>query len=285
MENFIDTFLSLGGPSTIIGASIYIADKEKISKASNPCSVPSTWIIILTWLAELACLWLSFLMASLLYEVSAKDAADDVFSTNKWLIFCRAVFVSLVVVVNLGSGLSLGFAKMAQNALCCGTFHNEIEKGKGFKGGPMKYLYFVLEVIMVVALPLVGLFGIHERISKYDSVCDGDVLKLDMLDGSKELSMGTYYGWTILFFGISLAIRLARSLVFSLLHGVEKNNMVSNPSFSEAKSFFAVNKILQEIEENVEMERDIRKNSRYEVTYDLSKSSSKGIGRADLQFI
>lgn len=282
MENFIDSFLSLASPATIVGATIYITDKNKLSRAVNPVGNVSSWATILTWLAELGCLWTSYYMSTLLYEVSQKQEDDDVFSLNSVFLLIRAIFVSLVVLLNLSSGLSLSLAKSIQSMLCCGTFHDDKEKKKSYKGGMMKYLYFILEVVTVAVLPIIGFSGMNKRLSMYSGVCDGKVLDMQTLDASKELSMGTYYGWTIVFFGISLGIRLLRSLVVPFLHGNEKNNLVSYPSFTEAKSFVHLNNHLQAIEENHAMEQDIRKRSRVEVTYNLTNNISNGPERLDL---
>lgn len=281
MENFIDSFLSLTSPATIVGATIYIVDKKKIDKAVNPISNVSSWMIVITWLAELGCLWTSFYLSTLLYEVSQKQKDDDVFSVNSIFILIRAIFVSLVVVLNLASGLSLGLAKQIQNILCCGTYHDDQKLTKSYKGGLMKYVYFLLEVATLSLLPIIGISGLNDRLSMYAGVCDGKVLDMQTLDASKELSMGTYYGWTMAFFGISLGIRLLRSLVFPLLHGSEKNNLVSYPSFEKAKSLMHLNNHLQSIEENHAIEQDIRKRTRVEVTYDLTSNTS-GPQRLDL---
>ena len=281
MENFIDSFLSLTSPATIVGATVYVVDKNK-SKIVNPISNVSSWMIIITWLAELGCLWTSYYLSTLLYEVSQKQEDDGVFSLNSVFILIRAIFVSLVVVLNLASGLSLQLAKSIQSVLCCGTYHDNEGLSKSYKGGVMKYIYFLLEVATVALLPILGISGLNERLSMYAGVCDGKVLHMETLDASKELSMGTYYGWTMVFFGISLGIRLLRSLVFPLLHGSEKNNLVSYPSFEKAKTLSQLNNHLQSIEDNHQMEQDIRKRTRVEVTYNLTSGNTSGPQRLDL---
>lgn len=281
MENFINSFLSLTSPATIVGATVYVVDKNQ-NKVVNPISNVSSWMIIITWLAELGSLWTSYYLSTLLYEVSQKQEDDDVFSLNSVFILIRAIFVSLVVVLNLASGLSLGLAKSIQSVLCCGTYHDNEERLKSYKGGVMKYIYFLLEVATVALLPILGISGLNERLSMYAGVCDGKVLDMETLDASKELSMGTYYGWTMVFFGISLGIRLLRSLVFPLLHGSEKNNLVSYPTFAKAKTLSQLNNHLQSIEDNYQMEQDIRKRTRVEVTYNLTSGNKSGPQRLDL---
>ena len=61
---FVDTFLTLASPATVIGAAVFTYDKKKIVHHVNVHSV----LVVITWLAELTALWMSYVMASLLYE-------------------------------------------------------------------------------------------------------------------------------------------------------------------------------------------------------------------------
>ena len=280
---FVDTFLTLASPATVIGAAVFTYDKKKIVHPVNVHSV----LVIITWLAELAALWMSFLMASNLYEHTLMADDDSSIAMNKWFYMLRAIFVTLVVVLNLVGGISMGSAKFIQNTFCIGTYHTEDDK-KGYKGDGLKYLYFALELIFNL-LPLVGTLMINDRISKYDGVCTAEgKLDWDIALENKDYNLGQYYGWMLTFYGIAMGIRILRSLLFGMIYGAEHNNIVSHPSFTDAKSMNEVENKLRRINENMKMENDILKNARYEVTYNFTAEkkqvASSTIYRHDLDF-
>ena len=90
------------------------------------------------------------------------------------------------------------------------------------------------------------------------------------------------------FYGIAMGIRILRSLLFGMIYGAEHNNIVSHPSFTDAKSMNEVENKLRRINENMKMENEILKNARYEVTYNLTAEkkqvASSAIYRHDLDF-
>ena len=269
MAEFLDTFLSFLSPATILGAAVFSYDKRQVV---HPINV-HTFMIVITWLAELGALWMAFLMSSLLYEHTQKNDDDSSLNMNKWFYFSRATFVSLIVVINLVGGISMNSGKWIQQVLCGGTFYAENDT-KSYKGAALKYVYAVLETAFQL-LPLVGTLMINDRISKYSGVCTDDgKLDWDVALENKDYNLGQYYGWMLTFYGIAMGIRLIRSLVFGLIYGAEKNNIISHPSFTDAKSMLQVRQRLQKIDENMKLEKDILSNARYEVTYNLEKRQS-----------
>ena len=121
MRQIIDTFLSLASPATILGAVIF-SDGGK--KAIQPINVHSAMAVV-TWVVELAALWFSYLMFANLHAKSQKKEDDDILNLNQWMYFIRAIFVSVVVVINLVAGISMGTSKAIQVALCGGAYHDE----------------------------------------------------------------------------------------------------------------------------------------------------------------
>jgi len=272
MSEILDTFLSLLSPTTVLGAVIFSADGKR---AIQPINV-HTAMIFITWCVELTALWFSYIMFANLYDKSQKEDDDQLLMVNQWVYFARAVFVSVVVLINIVAGISMETSKAIQQALCGGTYHDNDKKS--YKGEGLKFLYAILELVMYSA-PLVMSMLMVDRLSKYQGVCKGDELDWDIALENKEYNLGQYYGWGITFYLISIAVRLFRTLVFGLIYGTDKNNVVSHPSFAGAKSMLEVNTKLRNIDENMKLEKSILKNARYEVTYDLTQNK-----RADLQY-
>lgn len=275
MSQILDTFLSLASPATILGAVIF-SDGGK--KAIQPINVHSVMVVV-TWVVELAALWFSYLMFANLYDKSQKKEDDDILNLNQWMYFIRAFFVSVVVVINLVAGISMGTSRAIQLAFCGGAYHDEETEKKSYKGGMLKYVYAILELV-VYALPIVFSMLIVDRLGNYKGVCKGEELDWNIALENKEYNLGQYYGWGITFYLISIGVRLLRTILFGLLYGSEKNNIISHPSFEDAKNMLQVNSKLLAIEQNMKLEKSILKDARYEVTYDLSKNQR----RADLQY-
>lgn len=271
-SEILDTFLSLLSPTTVIGAVIFSADGKK---AIQPINV-HTVMVLITWVTELAALFMSYLMFSNLYDKSQKKDDDYILHANAWMYFARFIFVGVVVFINLLGGVSMETSKFIQNTFCGGTYYSN--QSKSYKGNMLKYIYAAIEILMYL-LPLSLSFFMVDRLEKYKGVCDGEELDWDIALKNKEYNLGQYYGWGITFYLISIAVRLFRTLVFGLIYGTEKNNVISHPSFTSATSMLQVNTYLRDIDNNMKMEKSILKNARYEVTYDLTQNK-----RADLQY-
>lgn len=279
MAEFLDTLLSFLSPATILGAAVFTYKKDEVI---HPINV-HTLMVVITWLAELGALWMAFLMSSLLYEHTVKGDDDSSINMNKWFYFTRAIFVTIIVVLNLVGGVSMSSAKWIQQVFCAGPYYAENDT-KSYKGAALKYVYAMLEV-GVHLLPLIGTLMINDRISKYAGVCTSEgKLDWDVALQNKDYNLGQYYGWMLTFYGIAMGIRLFRSIVFGLIYGTEKNNIISHPSFAEAKSMLQVRQKLQKINENMRLEKDICSNARYEVTYNLERkqTGTDGPFRQDL---
>ena len=129
-------------------------------------------LVIITWLAELAALWMSFVMASNLYEHTLMADDDSSIAMNKWFYMVEQ-FCDLSSCFKSYRWNKHGFRQIhTKHFFCIGTYHTEDDK-KGYKGDGLKYLYFALELIFNL-LPLVGTLMINDRISKYDGVCTAE---------------------------------------------------------------------------------------------------------------
>ena len=86
-------------------------------------------------------------MASNLYEHTLMADDDSSIAMNKWFYMVRAIFVTLVVVLNFIGGISMGSAKFIQNTFALA--HTTEDDKKGYKGDGLKYLYFASNLYLI----------------------------------------------------------------------------------------------------------------------------------------
>lgn len=261
MAEFLDTFLSLLSPSGVLGAVIYKPDASKVQHPFNIHSV----LVVVTWVVELALLWFAYWFSSLLYEKTLQTSDDSMVLMNMIFFLIRASFVTIIVVLNLFSSISMGTAAIVQNVFCGGKYFNENDTS-GYSGGALKWMYFVLELILNM-LPLLGIVLVNSRLAEYDLECTDGSLEWGTLKTTDQ-TFGQFYAWTIMFYGMSLFVRTLRNLVFGLAYGSKNNNYISYPTFN-VTSMLKVREKMMTIEQNMKMEKDIKQNARYEVTYNL----------------
>ena len=261
MAEFLNTFLSLLSPSGTLGAIIY---KPNSSKVQHPFNIHSV-LVVLTWVVELVLLWFAYWFSSLLYEKTLQTSDDSMVQLNMIFFLLRASFVTIIVMINLFSSISMDTASIVQTVFCGGKYFNE-NATSGYSGGALKWIYFVLELVLNM-LPLLGIVLINSRLGEYDLKCSDGSLEWGTLKTTDQ-TFGQFYAWTIMFYGMSLFVRTVRNLAFGLAYGATNNNYISYPTF-QVDSLLKVREKMMQVEQNMKMEKDIRTNARYEVTYNL----------------
>lgn len=273
--DYLNTFLSLNSPASIIGATLYITESR--TKVGEPYANGWSYASILLWVAELGALFFSYYMADLLYQHSQQEDDDSVFQTSSVFLLIKFIWVAIFVVINLLAGSAFGVALSIQKMLFTDDYWSMVNSGK-FKGSLTSKIVLALsEIIITLVLPLIGFIMVVDRLSNYTGVCKLDDVELtegeetlimETLDAEKDLSMGTYYAWSIIFYGIALGIRIIRSVLLASMFNTTGNNIVSYPTRS-----LQGNKIGYIIKDN-KLTDNIQQNARVEVTYNLDKNQN-----------
>lgn len=273
--DYFNTFLSLNSPASIIGATLYITESR--TKVGEPYANGWSYASILLWVAELGALFFSYYMANLLYQHSQQEDDDNVFQTSSLFLLIKFIWVAIFVVINLLAGSAFSVASSIQKMLFMDEYWSMMNAGR-FKGSLASKLVLALtEIIITLVLPLIGFIMVVDRLSNYTGVCKLDDVELtegeetlimETLDAEKDLSMGTYYAWSIIFYGIALGIRIIRSVLLASMFNTTGNNIVSYPTRSLDSS-----KIQNIIRDN-ELSNNIQQNARVEVTYNLDKNQN-----------
>lgn len=273
--DYLNTFLSLNSPASIIGATLYITESR--TKVGEPYANGWSYASILLWVAELGALFFSYYMANLLYQHSQQEDDDSVFQTSSLFLLIKFIWVAVFVVINLLAGSAFGIAAGIQKMLFVDEYWSMVNSGT-FKGSLLtKVGLALIEIVFTLVLPLVGFIMVVDRLSNYSGVCKLDdasavegeeTLIMETLDTEKDLSMGTYYAWSIIFYGIALGIRIIRSVLLASMFNTTGNNIVSYPTRS-----LDSNKIKSIIRDN-QLSNEIQRNARVEVTYNLDKNQN-----------
>ena len=145
----------------------------------------ATWFILL-WVVELGALWIAAIYAGLIQAqvtyLEEYDHSDHLRSSimfNTIAFYGRAIVVSVVVLINLGSCSSPGLARAVQGTLCCGDMWSSSRSRQA--RNTCLGVYWLIEQISF-ALPALSLLfmsnnGISGVLSKQclqqgDAACD-----------------------------------------------------------------------------------------------------------------
>ena len=120
-------FTSLSFPTAAIGAGVQMKKNDEKINVEGSTAIWQTWYSILLWVVELGGLWLAALFSGAIqaqvtyleeYEHSDHLRSSIMFNTISF--YSRAIIVSIVVLLNIGSCSSPGIARTVQQTICCG---------------------------------------------------------------------------------------------------------------------------------------------------------------------
>lgn len=303
--SILSVFTSLSFPTAAIGAGVQMKKDDDNVQVEGSTSSYQTWLSILLWVVELGALWVAAIYAGLIQAqvtyLEEYDHSDHLRSSimfNTIAYYARAIFVSIVVLINLGSCSSPGVARAVQGTLCCGDMWTN--KRSRQARSTCLGIYWLLEQISFVlpgiALLLMSNNGISGVLSKQclqqgDSACDATCAfryapwdSFTKVEDGKAFSrpVTALFVWTYILYFSSIAIRLIRTIsIYLCLRTIVGNNATSHQTIGSGKS--AVNSAVNAAIGRVER----FSNSKQETTYMFNNSglrqrNSAAPMRADL---
>ncbi|MAU14020.1 MAG: hypothetical protein CMH46_00585 [Muricauda sp.] len=283
-------FTSLSFPTAAIGAGIQMKkDNEKVAVEGSNANW-QTFYSILLWVVELAALWFAAIFTGLIQAqvtyLEEYDHSDHLRSSimfNTIAFYSRAIVVSAVVLINLGSCSSPGLARAVQQTICCGDMWTN--KRSRQSRSTCLGLFWLLEQISfclpAFALVLMSNNGISGVLSKQclqqgDSACDSTcAFRYAPWDSFSKVEDGTAFSrpitalfmWSYILYFSSMFIRVFRTIsIFLCLRTIVGNNATSHQTIGSGKG--AVNDAVNTALGRVEKFSNIRK----EITYGFEKS-------------
>lgn len=282
-------FTSLSFPTAAIGAGIQMKkDNEKVAVEGSNANW-QTFYSILLWVVELAALWLAAIFTGLIQAqvtyLEEYDHSDHLRSSimfNTIAFYSRAIVVSAVVLINLGSCSSPGLARAVQQTICCGDMWTN--KRSRQSRSTCLGLFWLLEQISfclpAFALILMSNNGISGVLSKQclqqgDNACDSTcAFRYAPWDSFSKVIDGKAFSrpitalfmWSYILYFSSMFIRVFRTIsIYLCLRTIVGNNATSHQTIGSAKSAVndAVNSALGRIEKF--------SNTRKEITYGFEK--------------
>ena len=280
-------FTSLSFPTAAIGAGIQMKkDDDKISVQGSTANY-QTFVSVLLWLLELGALWMAAIYAGLIQAqvtyVEEYDHSDHLRSSimfNTIAFYTRAIIVSAVVLINVGSCTSPGLARAIQGTLCCGDMWTN--KRSRQTRSTCLGVYWLLEQI-TFCLPGISLFimsnnGISGVLSKQclqqgDSACDSTcAFRYAPWDTFSKVEEGKAFSrpltalfiWSYILYFASMAIRILRTIsIYLCLRTIVGNNATSHQTVGSGLKTVndAVNSALGRVEKF--------SNTRQEVVYNF----------------
>ncbi len=301
--SLIRVFTSLSFPTAAIGAGIQMKKDDKV-KVSGSMSTWQTWYSVLLWVAELGALWVAAIYAGLIQAqvtyLEAYDHSDHLRSSimfNTIAFYARAILVSAVVLINLGSCSSPGLARAIQNTLCCGDMWSSSTSRQA--RSTCLGVYWLIEQISF-ALPALALLlmsnnGISGVLSKQclqqgDTACDSScAFRYAPWDSFSNVKDGEAFSrpitalfvWTYILYFTSIAIRIIRTVsIYLCLQTIVGNNAASHQTIGEGVG--TVNAEVRSALSRVETLNNTRTEKVYTFNNNLRQRNSGAPIRSDL---
>ena len=297
-------FTSLSFPTAAIGAGIQMKKNDEKIQVEGSTTTWQTWYSILLWILELGALWIAAIFTGMIQAqvtyLEEYDHSDHLRSSimfNTISFYSRAIIVSIVVLLNLGTCSSPGIARTVQQTICCGDMWTN--KRTRQNRNTCLGLFWLLEQISFClpgfALVLMSNNGISGVLSKQclqqgDTACDSTcAFRYSPLDTFSQATEGqaftrpitALFMWSyILYFG-SMAIRILRTLSIYLCVGtIIGNNATSHQTVGSSKGAVndAVNSALGRVEKFSNRPQEIT----YGFENGLRKRNPYAPARADL---
>lgn len=250
--SLFSVFTSLSFPTSAIGAGIQMKKESDKVEVSGSMATWQTWYSVLLWVVELGALWIAAIYAGLIQAevtyMEEYDHSDHLRSSimfNTIAFYSRAIVVSVVVLINLGSCSSPGLARVVQGTLCCGDMWSSSRSRQA--RSTCLGIYWLLEQISF-ALPALSLLlmsnnGISGVLSKQclqqgDAACDSScAFRYAPWDSFSNVKDGEAFSrpvtalfvWTYILYFSSVAIRIIRTIsIYLCLQTIVGNNATSH---------------------------------------------------------
>ena len=255
--SLVSVFTSLSFPTAAIGAGIQMKKEGEEPTVQGSMSHWQTWYSVLLWVAELGALWVAAIYAGLIQAqvtyMEEYDHSDHLRSSimcNTIAFYARAILVSVVVLINLGSCSSPGLARAIQSTLCCGDMWSSSTSRQA--RSTCLGVYWLIEQISF-ALPALALLlmsnnGISGVLSKQclqqgDAACDSScAFRYAPWDSFSNVKDGEAFSrpitalfvWTYILYFSSIAIRIIRTVsIYLCLQTIVGNNAASHQTIGQ----------------------------------------------------
>ena len=250
-------FTSLSFPTAAIGAGIQMKKEGEKVTVKGSMSHWQTWYSILLWVVELGALWIAAVYAGLIQAqvtyLEEYDHSDHLRSSimfNTIAFYARAIFVSVVVLINLGSCSSPGVARAVQGTLCCGDMWTN-KRSRQTRSTCLGVYWLIEQVLFVLpALSLLimsnnGISGVLSKqcLQQGDSACDSScAFRYAPWDSFSNVKDGEAFSrpitalfvWTYILYFSSIAIRIIRTVsIYLCLQTIVGNNAASHQTIGE----------------------------------------------------
>ncbi|MAD25913.1 MAG: hypothetical protein CMO44_17260 [Verrucomicrobiales bacterium] len=250
-----------------------------------------TFLSVLLWVVELAALWVAAVFAGLIqsevtyleeYEHSDHLRSSIMFNTIAY--YARAILVSVVVLINLGSCTSPGVARAVQGTFCCGDMwtNSRSRQARSTCLGIywlIEQISFVLPGISLLLMSNNGISGVLSKqcLQQGDDGCGSSCAfryapwdTFTQVEDGKAFSrpVTALFMWTYILYFSSMAIRIIRTLsIYLCLQTIVGNNATSHQTVGSEKTAVnnAVNAALNRVEKF--------SNSKQETTYTFDSAS------------
>lgn len=267
-------FTSLSFPTAAIGAGIQMKKNDNKIAVEGSLSSYQSFLSVLLWVVELGALWVAAIYAGLIqsqvtymeeYEHSDHLRSSIMFNTIAF--YMRAIVVSVVVLINLGSCSSPGLARTIQSSFCCGDMWTN--KRSRQTRSTCLGVYWLLEQI-TFCLPGLSLLimsnnGISGVLSKQclqqgDAACDSTcAFRYAPWDSFSQVTDGTAFSrpvtalfvWTYILYFSSIGIRILRTIsIYLCIRTIVGNNATSHQTVGSGLNTVndAVNNALGRVE-------------------------------------
>jgi hypothetical protein len=297
-------FTSLSFPTAAIGAGIQMKkDNEKV-QVKGSSSNWQTWYAIILWVVELSALWAAAIACGLIQAqvtyLEDYDHSDHLRSSimfNTIAFYARAIVVSVVVLINLGSCSSPGVARAVQGTLCCGDMWTN--KRSRQARSTCLGLFWMLEQISFclpgIALAIMANNGISGVLSKQclqqgDSGCDSTCAfrytpwsTFSKVEEGKAFSrpITALFMWSYILYFSSMAIRIIRTIsIYLCLRTIVGNNATSHQTIGSGEG--AVNSAVNSALGRVEKFSNSKQEITYSFDYGVRKRNVGAPMRSDL---
>jgi len=297
-------FTSLSFPTAAIGAGIQMKKEGEEVTVKGSVSHWQTWYSILLWVVELGALWIAAVYAGLIQAqvtyLEEYDHSDHLRSSimfNTIAFYARAIFVSVVVLINLGSCSSPGVARAVQGTLCCGDMwtNNRSRQARSTCLGVywlIEQILFVLPALSLLIMSNNGISGVLSKqcLQQGDSACDSScAFRYAPWDSFSNVKDGEAFSrpitaifvWTYILYFASIAIRIIRTIsIYLCLQTIVGNNATSHQTIGEGER--TVNNAVNTALGRVEKFSNTRTEKVYTFNNNLRQRNSGAPIRSDL---
>lgn len=297
-------FTSLSFPTAAIGAGIQMKKEGEQVSVKGSVSTWQTWYSILLWVIELGALWIAAVYAGLIQAqvtyLEEYDHSDHLRSSimfNTIAFYARAIVVSVVVLINLGSCSSPGVARSVQATLCCGDMwtNRRSRQSRNTCLGVywlVEQISFALPALSLLLMSNNGISGVLSKqcLQQGDSACDSNCAfryapwdTFDKVNDGEAFSrpVTALFVWTYILYFSSIVIRLFRTVsIYLCLQTIVGNNATSHQTLGEGIE--TVNTAVNAALGRVEKFSNTRTEKMYTFNNNMRQRKSGAPIRADL---